>query len=70
MNQESNSTNETEVTRMSPWTAVLVVALLALGVFGFVYQNAQTGGLRRQVMGLADRHQADHRRVGKLAGRP
>jgi chromosome segregation ATPase len=27
-----------------------VVALLAIGVFGFVYQNAQTDGLRRQVM--------------------
>ena len=50
MNQESNSTNETEVTRRFPWTAVLVAALLAIGVFGFVYQNAQTDGLRRQVM--------------------
>ena len=36
--------------RRFPWTAVLVVALLAIGVFGFVYQNAQTDGLRRQVM--------------------
>ena len=50
MNQESNSTNETEVARRFPWTAVLVAALLAIGVFGFVYQNAQTDGLRRQVM--------------------
>ena len=35
---------------MSPWTAVLAAAFLAIGVFAFVYQNAQTDGLRRQVM--------------------
>ena len=50
MNDESNPTNETVLARMSPWTAVLAAAFLAIGVFAFVYQNAQTDGLRRQVM--------------------
>ena len=35
---------------MSPWTAVLAAAFLATGVLAFVYQTAQTDGLRRQVM--------------------
>jgi chromosome segregation ATPase len=35
---------------MSPWTAVLAAAFLAIGVLAFVYKNAQTDGLRRQVM--------------------
>jgi hypothetical protein len=35
---------------MSPWTVVLAAAFLAIGVLAFVYQNAQTDGLRRQVM--------------------
>jgi chromosome segregation ATPase len=50
MNDESNPTNEKDLARMSPWTAVLAAAFLAIGVFAFVYQNAQTDGLRRQVM--------------------
>ena len=50
MNDESNPTNETVLARMSPWTAVLAAAFLAIGVLAFVYQNAQTDDLRRQVM--------------------
>jgi chromosome segregation ATPase len=50
MNDESNPTNERDLARMSPWTAVLAAAFLVIGVFAFVYQNAQTDGLRRQVM--------------------
>ena len=50
MNDESNPTNEKDLARMSPWTAVLAAAFLAIGVLAFVYQNAQTDDLRRQVM--------------------
>jgi chromosome segregation ATPase len=50
MNDEFNQTNESEHSRMSPWTAVLAAAFLAIGILAFVYQNAQTDGLRRQVM--------------------
>ena len=50
MNDESNPTNERDRARMSPWTAVLAAAFLATGVLAFVYQTAQTDGLRRQVM--------------------
>ena len=50
MNDEFNQTNESERSRMSPWMAVLAAAFLAIGILAFVYQNAQTEGLRRQVM--------------------
>jgi len=50
MNEESNSTNEPEQARMSPWTAVLAAAFLAVAVFAFVYQNAKIDGLGRQMV--------------------
>ena len=50
MNDEINQTNGTERPRTFPWTPVLAVGLLAVGGFAFAYQNAQTEGLRRQVV--------------------
>jgi len=50
MNDEINRTNETEQFRISPWTLVFAAVLLVLGSFAFVYQNAQTDELRRQVL--------------------
>jgi chromosome segregation ATPase len=50
MNDEINRTNKTEQSRMSLWTLVFAAVLSALGVFAFVYQNAQTDELRRQVV--------------------
>ena len=50
MNDEINQTNGTERPRTFPWTPVLAAGLLAIGGFAFVYQNAQTDGLRRQVV--------------------
>jgi len=50
MNDEINRTNETEQLRISPWTLVFAAVLLVLGSFAFVYQNAQTDELRRQVL--------------------
>jgi chromosome segregation ATPase len=50
MNDEIDSTNETERPRTSPWIIVLVAGVAAIGGLGFVYQNGQTDGVRRQVM--------------------
>ena len=50
MNEEFDGTNDRDLARMSPWTAVVAAAFLATGIFAFVYQNAQTDGLRRQVV--------------------
>ena len=50
MNDEFNSTNETERPRTFPWMPVIAAGLLAIGGFAFVYQNGQTEGLRRQVV--------------------
>ena len=50
MNDEINQTNGTERPRTFPWTPVLAVGILAFGSFAFVYQNAQTEDLRRQVV--------------------
>ena len=50
MNDEINQTNGTERPRTFPWTPVLAVAILAVGGFSFFYENAQTEGLRRQVV--------------------
>jgi chromosome segregation ATPase len=50
MNDEMDRTNGTERPRSFAWTPVLVVAILALGGLSFLYENAQTEGLRRQVV--------------------
>jgi chromosome segregation ATPase len=50
MNHEFDGTNDRDLARMSPWTAVVAAAFLATGILAFVYQNAQTDGLRRQVV--------------------
>ena len=50
MYNEIDSTNETERPRTSPWVIVLVAGVAAIGGLGFVYENGQTDGLRRQVM--------------------
>ena len=50
MNNEIDSTNETERPHTSPWMIVLVAGVAAIGGLGFVYENGQTDGLRRQVM--------------------
>jgi chromosome segregation ATPase len=50
MNNEIDSTDETQRPRTSPWVIVLVAGVAAIGGLGFVYENGQTDGLRRQVM--------------------
>jgi chromosome segregation ATPase len=50
MNSEINQIDGTERSRTFPWTPVLAAGLLVIGSFAFVYQNAQTDGLRRQVV--------------------
>jgi chromosome segregation ATPase len=50
MNSEINQIDGTERSRTFPWTPVLAAGLLAIGSFAFVYENAQTDGLRRQVV--------------------
>ena len=50
MNDEIDSTNEAGRPQTSPWVIVLVAGVAAIGGLGFVYQNGQTDGVRRQVM--------------------
>ena len=50
MDSEFNSTHEIERPQRFLWTIVLVAGLVVTGGFAFVYQNAQTDGLRRQVV--------------------
>ena len=50
MNDEINQVSGTESSRPFPWTPFFAVLILAAGGFSFFYENAQTEGLRRQVM--------------------
>jgi chromosome segregation ATPase len=50
MNDEINQISGAESSRPFPWTPFFAVLILAAGGFSFFYENAQTEGLRRQVM--------------------